>query len=251
MTSLRTFKNYLTQIMVFKRESSVLVIFEIFIPFVEPPSLKWKFQIDLESSEPQMMKQSGRNCPTIYGWPSEWSNWGCCSISCRSLSVNLLKFQSEQQMESEEYSWFQKGVGFFPILKTCHFETKMTLFPIFDKSWNLSYWCSIWIRIWKSRWIQIILHTVKSTLIKCSFWWALIKLSTHLATNDLECIFHVLIDQLYTFFYEVFVQKLSLFVIKWSYCWSVWVFKDFNYESYQIYSTQMLSPCLCLKFSFS
>lgn len=251
MTSLRTFKNYLTQIMVFKRESSVLVIFEIFIPFVEPPSLKWKFQIDLESSEPQMMKQSGRNCPTIYGWPSEWSNWGCCSISCRSLSVNLLKFQSEQQMESEEYSWFQKGVGFFPILKTCHFETKMTLFPIFDKSWNLSYWCSIWIRIWKSRWIQIILHTVKSTLIKCSFWWALIKLSTHLATNDLECIFHVLIDQLYTFFYEVLVQKLSLFVIKWSYCWSVWVFKDFNYESYQIYSTQMLSPCLCLKFSFS
>ena len=251
MTSLRTFKNYFAEIMVFKREGSVLVIFEIFIPFVEPPSLKWKFQIDLESSEPQMMKWSGRNCPTIYGWPSEWINWGCCSISCRSLPVNLLKFQSEQQMESEEYSWLQKGVGFFPILKTCHFEVKMTLFPIFDKSWNLSYWCSIWIRIWKSRWIQIILHTVKSTLIKCSFWWVLIKLSTHLATNDLECIFHMLIDQLYTFFYEVLVQKLSLFVIKWSYCWAVWVFKDFNYESYQIYATQMLSPCLCLKFSFS
>lgn len=63
MTSLRTFKNYFTQIMVFRREGSVLATFEIFIPFVEPPSHKWKFQIDLESSEPQMMKQSGRIAP--------------------------------------------------------------------------------------------------------------------------------------------------------------------------------------------
>ena len=251
MTSLRTFKNYFTQIMVFRREGSVLVIFEIFIPFVESPLLKWKFQIDLESSGPQMMKQSGRNCPTIYGWPSEWINWGGYSIAWRSLSVNLLKFQSEQQMESEEYSWLQKGADFFPILKTSHFEVKMAQFPIFDKSWKLSYWCSIWIRIWKSRRIQIILHTVKSTLVKYSFWWVLIKLSTHLATNDLECVFPVLLDQLHTFFYEVLVQKLSLFVIKWSYCWAVWGFKDFSYESYQIYATQILSPCSGLEFSFS
>lgn len=79
MTSSRTLKNYFIQIMVFRREGSILVIFEIFIAFVKPPLLKWKFQRDLISSGPQkqqMMKQSGGNCPTVYGWLNEWINWG-------------------------------------------------------------------------------------------------------------------------------------------------------------------------------